>query len=330
MSDGPYDDETLEATAQAEGITKEEVIKKYGDILKSPAHKDRILAKLEPIVGTAERITEMAKRLPVEMRGPFSEVAAITMAREQKSDDPYGLKDIQAAAIRMKHFKDIMREGGDTTSVEALAKALQSTLEPFKETMQNVYNMLDEKKKSAEEERFTKLMELIKEALEKKPEVNKESATEVFAKYNEIQQSAKDILTAAGYKIESGSVTAEQLAQMKTDLEKSLLEQLIGDPEKVKEILTKKGYKVVGGPMTWPEIEKLLEEQKTALLNDKQDDQRIKEVGNIIKDSIKSLVELFRPAVSTWFERSVEERATEAAGGAEASKESSPSESQKS
>lgn len=70
---------------------------------------------------------------------------------------------------------------------------------------------------------------------------------------------------------------------------------------KVKEILEKMVFKVEDTYMRRDEVERLIEEVKRKAFEEALDDKRVDMVGDIIRDAIARLIELFRPAVQAFF-----------------------------
>ena len=114
-----------------------------------------------------------------------------------------------------------------------------------------------------------------------------------------------------GFEVSQDTITKTQLNTILEDKEKEMLEEAALDPEKYRQVLESKGYKITGGPMKWEDVQKLLESERKKIVEEVNEDVRIKELGGIIREMVGGFINLFQPVVGKWFEEGIDAQARE-------------------
>lgn len=71
---------------------------------------------------------------------------------------------------------------------------------------------------------------------------------------------------------------------------------------------------IPGGPMKWEDIQKLVESERKKIVEEANEDVRIKELGGIIREAVGGFMGLFQPIIGKWFEDGIDAQAKEAEG----------------
>jgi len=205
-------------------------------------------------------------------------------------------------------------------AMENQIKQLTETLEDKKrkevreELLQEVENKIDPLRKD-----LKTVLERLKSPAEGIGAGSVAEPAKVLDEAKRVAEKAKKWLSEMGYRVEPETLSKDQVQKMIEKAQKSALEKL--PPEELKQRLEKAGYKIIGGPLSYEQVEKLIEEAARKAQEEVLEDQRIKAVENIIRDSVKQIVGMFSPAVKMWMEYSLTARGS----GASSQEESSPS-----
>lgn len=318
-----------EELAKRTGISKDEAIKKVRAFYaEEPSKLDEAKKKLGITTDFLEDYARIAEKLDpasreVVARLASSELANINLNTEEEVDFDKIMKKAQRHVMEMKAMEALTRalSPPEQTNNKELAEALKESLKPIAETVEKVKDEIEGKKKEELEKKWEDLLNVVKDVIEGRKE-GEEKPSEVLRKYNEIRKEAEQLLKQSGYEVKPAALSKEQLEEILKERDKKILEEISEHPERVKEILESKGYKIVGGPIPYDQVQKMLEEERKKIIEEKLEDQRLEQVGDIIKSTIKEFLGLFKPVVSEWFSGSLEERAKETQTSQEPKEES--------
>jgi len=302
----------VEEYAEAKGIDKEEAKKRLLPILRrEPDRYEQIKKELGLVEDVFTTYQTIAEKAPEPMKTLASTLAGEHLAKLKTEDDPIEetmakikkhlleikLMDIAAKAVFGEEKKE------EKPKTEEISEALKPFLEEFKELKEYV----EGKKRDEVQQILNEIKEIV--ASRSQP-AGEENPKEIVDKAKKVLDDIKDLASAWGYKLEKDYLTKDEIEQILKERQEKILEELAEKPERIKEILEAKGYKIVGGPIPYDQVQKMLEEERKRILEQVHDDIKIRELGEIIRESVKEVIGLFRPMVGTWFEKSLEERAS--------------------
>jgi len=191
---------------------------------------------------------------------------------------------------QIKKITEILEDKKQKETREELLKELDAKINPIRENLQKLAEKLEEGERKQVKGETAVAATSAKTPL--KPE-------EVLAEAEKHIEQAKKWLQRQGYKVEPDKLSAAQVQKLIEQAQKEALENL--PPDELRKKLEKAGYKIVGGPLTWDQVEKMLEEAKRRAQEEIVDDKRIDAVTNIVRDAVTKIIEMFKPAVQTFF-----------------------------
>ena len=302
----------VEEYAEAKGLDKEEAKKRLVPLLKSePDKMEQIKKELGLTKEILQTYSELSQNAPEPLKVLAGIKASEQIAKLDAEEDPLEetMKKIKRHFMELK-LMDVAskavfgeKEKEEKPKTEEIAEALKPFLDEFKELKEYV----EGKKRDEVQQILNEIKEIV--ASRSQP-AGEENPKEIVDKAKKVLDDIKDLASAWGYKLEKDYLTKDEIEQILKERQEKILEELAEKPERIKEILEAKGYKIVGGPIPYEQVQKMLEEERKRILEQVHDDIKIRELGGIIRESVKEIIGLFKPMVGTWFEKSLEERAS--------------------
>jgi len=316
----------VEEYAETKGLDKEEAKKRLVPLLKSEPDK---MEQIKRELGLTKEILQTYSELSQNAPEPLKIIAGIKaseqIAKIDSEEDPLEetMKKIKRHFMELK-LMDVASKavfGEKEKEEKPKTEEIKAALEPFLKKFEELAEYVEGRKR----DEVQQVLSEIKEALASRNQpTGEENPKEVVEKARRVFDDIKDLASNWGYKLERDTITKQELEEILKERQEKILEELAEKPERIKEILEAKGYKVQGGPIPYAQVEKMLEEERRKVLEQVQDDIKIRELGGIIRESVKEVIGLFKPMVGTWFEKSLEERA--AGGEGESTEQPSSSE----
>lgn len=290
-------DEMAEKYSKKWNVPIEEAKKKVKEFLeKRPIDRAKVVPSSEnifpePIGPLSEKVqdinqsllsTAFTKKTLAEVNQPPEEIKSLREEVEsiKKQQDSF----VGFVNTTVKEWKEELDSKNTQEEREKLLKDIdEKTVKPLEEKMGELEKTL--KKLSGEEEG--------------KPGASKPSLNDLEEAIKNIKsttESAKGFLQTLGFPIEKLEEKPSVVVTSKTQPTQEI------SPEDHKKALEGMGYKVTGGPISYEQLDKMLKEASDKAREEILDDKRIDAVADIIKDSIKEIIEMFKPAVNIYTE----------------------------
>lgn len=293
-------EDAVEEYAKKWKVSKEEAQREVLRILKKAGNPDPEEKKKVPSSTNIfpEPIGELSRKVQDINQAALS----TAYARRLLNTPPEDVMALREKIERTERIVDDLKLG-----LEEQIRKLTETLEDKKrkETREELLKELDEK--------MTPIREGFKALAEKLEKIEKGEPTtgaggelkpsDILKEADKIAEDAKSWLGKLGYRVEPEKLSKEEVQRMIEEAQKQALVKL--PPDELKKRLEESGYKIVGGPLTYDQVEKLLEDAKRRAQEEVLDDKRIAAVENIIRDSVKEIVSMFKPAVQMWVDHSL-------------------------
>lgn len=288
----------------------EKYSKKWGISLEEAKKKAEKFLEEKPKPADRTKSVPGPENLFPEPLGPLSQKvqdinqAALSTAFTRKS-----LFEMNQSPEEIKNLS--LRQDALKEKVESVETRANSILDLVNTTVKEWKTELETKRTEEERQKLLSEMEekmikplkseveSMKTALENLPKGGTggtEKLTELedtLSKIEGVTESAKSWLRKIGYPVENleaaPSVELKGSAKELTD-------------DYLRKTLESRGYKMVGGPMSYDQIQKLMEEERKKAQEEVLDDKRIDAVADIIKESVKDIIEMFKPAVNIYTE----------------------------
>jgi DNA repair exonuclease SbcCD ATPase subunit len=312
----------VERYAESKGIDKEEAKKKLMPVLaaKTESEFDRRVARLSTVIEMLDRLHEISKNSPEESQKQLSSMAtALVGTALTDNSDPIeeAMRDVMKYVAKIKVIDKAFSD-----SEEKVSSKLLEEIQALKTKLENLEKEKEDKEKQMfleKLESLSKKIEEIETALKtpvvvENTEKKEKTIDTLIEEYSRITEEARKWLERTGHKVElDRGLTREEVEKLLEEKKKEWIEKIEAD--ELKNILQKKGYKIVGGPIPYDQVEKIVEEVKRRAYEEALDDKRIDAVAKIVEGSVERIIDMFRPAVSLWMERTLEAR-----GGGQASR----------
>jgi hypothetical protein len=320
----------IEKYAEGKGIDKEEAKKKLLPVLQEKkksfdAESQRLLVACD-VLGKVREIGKDADQATKDILGKLT-LGVVSKAIADKGEDSDPVEEgISEAAKHVAKLKFIDGAfGGDA----------MKQLEEFRKELAELKNTVINEKKSKELEELTAKFEeavkpfeerlaLIEQKITGEPQ-KPQGTEDLLEQVNAITDQSKKWLMHAGYRVEPDKgMSKEEVQKMIEEAQKGALEKL--PPDELKKRLESAGYKILGGPITWEQAEAMYKEAYTKGQESALDDKRIDATSNLIQQSLREVIGLFKPAVQAWLQGELEKGGKLPSSGPSPSEQSSPSE----
>ena len=317
----------IEEYAKKKGLPAEEIKKRYLPILigeEKEGKYDEVASKLLKIAEVLSSIKDLSKDADPATKNILSGLgtALVTNTLSGSDDVSEYIKPIIRTVTLVKAI-EAATSGGDNEQLKILQeelKGLRDELEKYrrKEEREEFAKMMDEKLRERDEtikqlyETVNYLLDEVKKFREGgKPKEEDEET--LLKKVETVKEKSMRLLKDLGYEVKPTTLTREEVEEL---IKKEVTNL---PPDELKKILEKHGYRVVGGPIPYDEAMKMVEEARKKAYEEALEDKRIEATKDIIKDSVRQIVQLFAPAIQTLFRHIPEEgeEASEEQGGEE-------------
>jgi len=290
----------IEKYSKKWGITPEEAEKKIRRLLEEAGKEDRKNA-----IPTVENIFPVPLgELSKKVQDVNQALLSTAYTRRHLNSPPEDIAALREKIERTDRIVSDLKSG-----LEEQIRKLTETLEDKKrkETREELLKELDEKMNPVREGLKT-LMEKLEKVEKGEPTTsNGLKPSDVLKEAHRVAEEAKGWLSNMGYKVEPERLSREEVQKMIEKAQKQALERL--PPDELKKKLEEKGYEIVGEPLTPARVREIVKEERRKAQEEVLDDKRISAVENIIRDSVKEIVSMFKPAVQTWIDLSLKGKA---------------------
>jgi len=290
----------IEKYSKKWGLTPEEAEKKIRRLLEEAGKEDRKKA-----IPTVENIfPEPLGELSKKVQDVNQALLSTAYTRRHLNSPPEDIAALREKIERTDRIVSDLKSG-----LEEQIRKLTETLEDKKrkETREELLKELDEKMNPVREGLKTLMEKLEKVEKGESTTSNGMKPSDVLKEANKVAEEAKGWLSSMGYKVEPERLSREEVQKMIEEAQKQALEKL--PPDELKKKLEEKGYEIVGEPLTPAKVREIVKEERRKAQEEVLDDKRISAVENIIRDSVKEIVSMFKPAVQMWVDYSLKGRA---------------------
>jgi len=290
----------IEKYSKKWGLTPEEAEKKIRRLLEEAGKEDRKKA-----IPTVENIfPEPLGELSKKVQDVNQALLSTAYTRRHLNSPPEDIAALREKIERTDRIVSDLKSG-----LEEQIRKLTETLEDKKrkETREELLKELDEKMNPVREGLKTLMEKLEKVEKGESTTSNGMKPSDVLKEANKVAEEAKGWLSSMGYKVEPERLSKEEIQKMIDEAQKQALAKL--PPDELKKKLEEKGYEIVGEPLTPAKVREIVKEERRKAQEEVLDDKRISAVENIIRDSVKEIVSMFKPAVQMWVDYSLKGRA---------------------
>ena len=268
-----------------------DVEKAMKEISEKGSSRNKLEDTLTPLINAATKIGEASKKLPENVRQPFSDLTSLLLLQQisqtpKKTDDesdPYNLKGVEGAFYRRKHMRELMKMDSEGDGGSPLNKQIIDSMANLSNTIKE---LKEDKIKSGEEKAFNDLKGIISDFAQKiEGKISGTPGTsnpiEMLNKTQEYITTAENLLKATGRNVTSqGAVDVN-----------AIKEDIIKNPIALAEALEKHGYKIVGKPIPYGEHEDAVKGAYERGKAEAADNFAIERTGKTIEAVVSTLAE---------------------------------------